>query len=54
MNAERNYVVDVNFADGIKGKITVLEDGIFRYNIDPSGEFSAYAAPRDEAHAARI
>lgn len=54
VNAERNYVVDVNFADGIKGKITFLEDGIFRYNIDPSGEFSAYAAPRDEAHAARI
>lgn len=54
VNAERNYVVDVNFADGIRGKITFLEDGIFRYNIDPSGEFSAYAAPRDEAHAARI
>lgn len=54
VNAERNYVVDVNFADGIKGKITFLEDGIFRYNIDPSGEFSAYAASRDEAHAARI
>lgn len=54
VNAERNYVVDVNFADGIKGKITFLEDGIFRYNIDPTGEFSAYAVPRDESHIARI
>ena len=32
-------VVDIDFADGIKGRITFLEDGIFRYNVDPKGEF---------------
>lgn len=31
-------VVDIDFADGIKGRITFLEDGIFRYNVDPKGE----------------
>lgn len=38
-------VVEVSFNGGaLKGKITFLEDGIFRYNVDPSGEFSEYAA----------
>lgn len=38
-------VVEVTFNGGaLKGKITFLEDGIFRYNVDPSGEFSEYAA----------
>lgn len=32
-------VVDINFADGIKGRITFLEDGIFRYNVDPRASF---------------
>lgn len=32
-------VVDIDFAGGIKGRITFLEDGIFRYNVDPKGEF---------------
>lgn len=54
VNAENNYVVDVNFAGGIKGKIAFLEDGIFRYNVDPSGEFDEYAVPRSKDHVARI
>ncbi len=54
VNSERAYVVDVEYAGGIQGKITFLEDGIFRYNVDPSGEFSEYAAPRSEGHAAKI
>lgn len=47
-------VVDIDFADGIKGRITFLEDGIFRYNVDPKGEFSEYATPRSKSHTAKI
>lgn len=36
-------VATVTFNDGIQAKITLLEDGIFRYNVDPSGEFDQYA-----------
>ena len=31
----------------IQGKITFLEDGIFRYNVDPTGDFSNYPAYRN-------
>ena len=54
VNSEKSYVVDVQYANGIKGKITFLEDDIFRLNVDPSGKFSVYAAPRAEAHVGRI
>lgn len=47
-------VVDIDFAGGIKGRITFLEDGIFRYNVDPKGEFSEYATPRSKSHTAKI
>ncbi len=47
-------VPDIDFADGIKGRITFLEDGIFRYNVDPKGEFSDYATPRSKSHTAKI
>ncbi len=40
--AEKNLVT-VEFNDGVQAKITFLEDDIFRYNVDPSGEFSEYA-----------
>ena len=36
-------IVTVNFGGGIRGKITFLEDDIFRYNVDPTGAFSEYA-----------
>ena len=40
-------VVEISFNDGaVTGRITFLEDGIFRYNVDPSGEFSEYAKVR--------
>ena len=40
-------VVEVSFNGGaVKGKITFLENGIFRYNVDPSGEFGEYAKVR--------
>ena len=54
VSAEQPNVVDVTFAGGVPGKITFLDDGVFRYNVDPTGEFSAYATPRDASHVARI
>ncbi|MDO4436487.1 MAG: glycoside hydrolase family 31 protein [Coriobacteriaceae bacterium] len=54
--ADKN-VVTVTFNQGdkeVKGKITFLEEDIFRYNVDPSGEFSPYAKPKNEAHKAKI
>lgn len=52
-SSQRN-IVYFCFDGGIKGKITFLEENIFRYDVDPSGEFAAYAKPVDEKHAARI
>jgi alpha-glucosidase (family GH31 glycosyl hydrolase) len=40
-------VVEISFNDeAVKGRITFLENGVFRYNVDPSGEFSEYAKVR--------
>lgn len=40
-------IVEISFNDGaVKGRITFLENGVFRYNVDPSGEFSEYAKVR--------
>ena len=53
----KDNVVTITFSDGgkdLEGKITFLEENIFRYNVDPSGEFNAYAVPRDEKHVAKI
>ena len=40
----KDNIVTVSFAGGVKGKITFLEGNIFRYNVDPTGTFSEYAA----------
>ena len=48
------YVAYVTFNDNVTAKITFLEPGIFRYNVDLSGDFSAYATPRSKSHVARI
>lgn len=48
-------VVNVSFNDGaINGKITFLENGIFRYNVDPEGDFGEYATPNETSHTATI
>lgn len=48
-------VVEISFNDGeIKAKITFLEDDIFRYNVDPSGEFSEYATVNNASDTAKI
>ncbi len=53
-DSSQRHIVYFCFDGGIKGKITFLEENIFRYDVDPSGEFAAYAKPVDEKHAARI
>ncbi|QWT17625.1 discoidin domain-containing protein [Collinsella sp. zg1085] len=50
----KENVVNVTFNDNVPGKITFLEDGIFRYNVDPTGKFSEYAVPRSRDHVGRI
>ena len=48
-------VVELSFNDGaVEGRITFLEDGIFRYNVDPTGNFSEYATPRSSSLMIRI
>lgn len=47
-------VVNITYNDGVKGKVTFLENGIFRFNVDPTGKFSEYAEPIDQEHVARI
>ena len=41
--AASGNIVTVQFSNGVSGKITFLENDIFRYNVDPSGAFSEYA-----------
>ncbi|MDY4041817.1 MAG: glycoside hydrolase family 31 protein [Collinsella sp.] len=52
--AADSNVVDITFNDDVHGRITFLDNGIFRYNVDPKGEFSEYAAPRGRDHTAKI
>ena len=54
VSSSQKNVVELTFNDGVRGKITFLENGVFRYNIDPTGEFSEYAVPRDKNHVAKI
>lgn len=49
----RNTVV-LSFGNGLKGKITFLEENIFRYDANPAGIFLSYAKPREQEHRARI
>lgn len=47
-------IVYLTLPNDRKGKITFLDNGIFRYQVVRSESFEAYAAPRDPAHKARI
>ena len=51
-------VVEVTFQGGdgadVKGRITFLEEGVFRYNVDPTGTFDEYAVPTNSSHTAHI
>lgn len=50
----KRNVVHLLFGNALQGKITFLEEGIFRFDLDPTGKFESYAAPREEGHLARI
>ena len=54
VDKDNQNIVWVTFNDAVKGKLTFLDDGIFRYNVDPSGDFSKYATPRSNNHKGRI
>lgn len=48
-------IVNISFNGGeVQGRVTFLENGIFRYNVDPTGEFEQYAKPNSSSHVARI
>lgn len=48
------HIVYISFCGGVKGKVTFLEENIFRYDVDPEGEFPVYAKPAQAEHTARI
>jgi len=50
----KDNIVVVKFNGGVTAQLTFLEDGIFRYNVDPSGEFSEYATAKSKSHVGRI
>lgn len=47
-------IILITYNDNVKAKLTFLEEGIFRYNIDPSATFDEYAKPIDPSHTAKI
>lgn len=53
-DSERRNIVFLNFGGQIEGKLTFLEENIFRYDVDPGGVFASYAVPREEEHVAKI
>lgn len=54
IDSKNKNIVYITFNDGVKGKITFLDNGLFRYNVDPSGEFSEYATPNNSDDIAKI
>ncbi|WP_158554141.1 TIM-barrel domain-containing protein [Absiella sp. AM54-8XD] len=50
---EKN-IVEITYQNGYKGRVTFLENGIFRFNVDPSGKFEQYATPNSKSHKATI
>ncbi len=44
----------LEFENGMKGRLTLLEENIFRYDANYEGNFFSYAKPRDPEHRARI
>lgn len=47
-------IVYVTYAGGEKTKITFLENDIFRFNMDPNGDFAEYPTPNSKDHTATI
>ncbi len=53
-DSSHGNIVYIDFNDNIRGKLTFLEERIFRYDVDPGGVFGSYAVPKDEEHTAKI
>ncbi|MFQ7312044.1 MAG: TIM-barrel domain-containing protein [Sellimonas sp.] len=53
-DVSEGHIVHILFQDGIKGRVIFLEEGIFRYDVSPDGQFESYAKPREEEHTAKI
>lgn len=53
-DSERRNIVFLQFGGQLEGKLTFLEENIFRYDVDPSGMFASYAVPREAVHVAKI
>lgn len=51
---EGKNAVLITYENGYKGKLTFLENGIFRFNVDPSGKFDQYAVPNNKEHTGTI
>ena len=47
VDSKQDNIVWITFNNGMKGKVTFLDNNIFRYNVDPTGKFSEYAKVRD-------
>ena len=50
--AEKNFVI--TYASGKKAQISILNDHLFRYHLDPTGKFEEYPTPNDPKHVAKI
>ncbi|HAP3843559.1 TPA: DUF5110 domain-containing protein [Enterococcus faecalis] len=50
--AEKNFVI--TYASGKKAQISILNDHLFRYLLDPTGKFEEYPTPNDPKHVAKI
>ncbi len=54
LDKNNKNIAYLTYSNGYKSKITFLENGIFRFNIDPSGKFEEYAKPTNKNHIGRI
>lgn len=54
MRQDGRNIVLLWYENGMKGKLTFLEEDIFRYDANPAGIFPVYAKPREQEHRARI
>lgn len=51
---QEGNVINITYRGGEKSKITFLEEDIFRFQMEPTGEFSEYPEPANKNHAAKI
>lgn len=54
LDEKRKNVVHLSFDGDIRGKLTFLEEGIFRWDVSREGSVPEYAIPREKEHTAKI